>query len=222
MASVRFNSPMDPPSPHSCYRRVALNDRFGEMVTSLRVISFNCRGFKSSQDDINLLAVQADIMLLQEHWLYKEEFGLLGRAGEAKFAYTAVSPMDSYQYHCSGRPFGGSAVLWRKSLQKSVLVVSRGSDRLSAIALNQGSSRILIVSVYLPYYNGSADQACAFDEQLAALDVMVHDTSYSSVMIMGDFNADLRLGFQRRFGYRLKAFLDSNGLSVGITRCAGF
>ena len=63
-------------------------------------------------------------------------------------------------------------------------VVSTGSDRLSAIALNQGSSRILIVSVYLPSDNGSADQACAFDEQLAALNVMVHDTSYSSVMIM--------------------------------------
>ena len=61
-ASVRFNSPLDPPAPHSCYRRAALDDRFGVMVTSLRVFSFNCRGFKFSQDDINLLAVQADIV----------------------------------------------------------------------------------------------------------------------------------------------------------------
>ena len=59
-------------------------------------------------------------LLLPEHWLYKEEFGLLGRVGEAKFAYNAVSPMDSYQCYCNGRPFGGSAVLWRKSLQISV------------------------------------------------------------------------------------------------------
>ena len=159
--------------------------------------------------------MQADILLLQEHWLYKEEFGLFGRIGEGNFAYNAVSPMVSSQCHCHGRPYGGAAVLWQKSLQKLVSVVCKSSDRLSAIALNTESSRILIVSVYLPYDNGSVNQVHEFEEQLAALGtVLVQDPSYSAVAVMSDFNADLRVGFKRRFGQRFQAFLVSNDLSA--------
>ena len=179
------------------------------MTTSLHLVSFNCRGFKSSEDDINMLAMQADILLLQEHWLYKEEFCLLVRIGEGNFAYNAVSLMVSSQCHCYGRPYGGAAVLWRKSLQKSVSVVCTSSDRLSAIALNTESSRILIVSVYLRY-----DQVHEFEKQMAALGVPFQDPSYSAVVVIGDFNADLRVGFKRRFGQRFQDFLVSNDLSA--------
>ena len=47
-------------------------------VSTLNVISFNCRGFRSPEDHITVLAEQADILCLQKHWLLKEQFDLLG------------------------------------------------------------------------------------------------------------------------------------------------
>ena len=35
------------------------------MVSIINVLSFNCRGFKSSEDYIKMLAKQADILALQ-------------------------------------------------------------------------------------------------------------------------------------------------------------
>ena len=65
--SIRLDSSTKP----FCSWRVALITCDGVMGTSLHVVSFNCRGFKSSEDDINMLAMQADILLLQERWLHK-------------------------------------------------------------------------------------------------------------------------------------------------------
>ena len=64
------------------------------MEFTLSVVSINCRGFRSSEGHIRLLAEQADILCLQEHWLLKEQFDLFGSVKEGIF-FTAVSPTRS-------------------------------------------------------------------------------------------------------------------------------
>lgn len=73
------------------------------MTAQLNLVSFNCRGLLSSEDYIRLIAEQADILTIQEHWLVKEQFGVLRRVGD-EFNYTAISPMESSR-PIQGRPY---------------------------------------------------------------------------------------------------------------------
>eukprot|EP00118_Oscarella_pearsei_P023150 m.273260 g.273260 ORF g.273260 m.273260 type:complete len:967 (+) comp40573_c0_seq2:1097-3997(+) len=181
------------------------------MGTELKVVSFNCRGFQSSKDDIDRLARQADIFMLQEHWIRPEQFSVLNDVGDSKFAYTAVSPMEKGQC-VQGRPFGGVALLWRNTLQHAVTVLRTGSDRMCAIIVDAGAERLLCASVYLPYDSGSADALMEYEEQLGILESLCSSMSISGALVMGDFNADVR--FNRRFGLRFREFVHDNSLTV--------
>ena len=46
----------------------------------LTLCSFNCRGVKSSIDEVRQLCHTGDIIFLQEHWLLPEELTLLSDA----------------------------------------------------------------------------------------------------------------------------------------------
>ena len=118
------------------------------MASSLKVVNFNCRGIGSSEDHLKMLAKQADVIAIQEHWLRKEQFNVLNRLDE-DFYHVAVSPMRSCHIQ-RGRPFGGVALLWRKGLQKYVQVVETGSDNVCAISLQFESESVLLISVYMP------------------------------------------------------------------------
>ena len=83
-----------------------------------------------------MLAEQADILCLQEHWLLKEQFDLLGHVKMDMF-FTAVSPRRS-NLMGQGRPYGGAAIMWKKELQKNIQVQKTPSDRLSAISIDFG------------------------------------------------------------------------------------
>ena len=65
-----------------------------------------------------------DVILIQEHWLQTSQLHRLGTI-DTDFAYLAVSSMDSKLSAgiLQGRPFGGTGILWRKSLGSSVKLV---------------------------------------------------------------------------------------------------
>ena len=116
----------------SCYYRCAFAKRWYVVLIlnlAAKFVSFNCRGFQSSEDDVQLLAMQADVLMVQEHWLRPEQFPALGRIGDGEFVYTAVSTMKSGE-DCPGRPYGGVAMLWKRTLQRRVSVLRTGSDRI--------------------------------------------------------------------------------------------
>ena len=84
------------------------------MARQLKLASFNCKGFKSSEDSISCLFNDVDILAIQEHWLHSTEFVLLSSVGE-DVHYCSVSPMEMDQI-VPGRPYGGVALLWHSSM----------------------------------------------------------------------------------------------------------
>ena len=70
----------------------------------LKLGSFNCRGFKSSQDGVTELFNNLDILAVQEHWLYQSEFHLLSSVADDALL-CAVSPMEMDSI-VLGRPYG--------------------------------------------------------------------------------------------------------------------
>ena len=83
----------------------------------LKVVSYNCRGWKSGSNYVQSLLQSCDICLIQEHWLLRENFDSL--IISVDFLSVGVSGMDS-SILLSGRPFGGCGILYRKSLSPVV------------------------------------------------------------------------------------------------------
>lgn len=80
--------------------------------------------------------------MIQEHWLFNEQLHSLHINDE--FSSIAVSGTISTEF-IAGRPFGGCAILYRKSLSKSIKALKTGSTRFCAMSFTYSSMSILMI-----------------------------------------------------------------------------
>jgi len=83
----------------------------------VKTVSYNMHGFNSGLSLLHEMCKTYDIILIQEHWLQSSELEKLNMI-DCNFSSLAESAMDT---KCAngiihGRPFGGTGILWRKSL----------------------------------------------------------------------------------------------------------
>jgi exonuclease III len=88
---------------------------------NLRVCSFNCRSVKSSINEIQSLCDSNDIVCLQEHWLLPNELNVLSNI-HIEFLAAGTSAVDISKELSVGRPYGGSAILYRNTISKYITV----------------------------------------------------------------------------------------------------
>jgi hypothetical protein len=81
----------------------------------LRITSYNCRGLKTSINDVQDLCSVSDNVFLQETWLLPHEITMLSHL-HPDFDCNGSSAVTIDQGVIEGRPHGGLAVLWRKIL----------------------------------------------------------------------------------------------------------
>ena len=79
-------------------------------VDSLLLVSYNCCGWNTGLPAVLDLL---HICLIQEHWFFEEQLNLLNIHND--FLSIGVSGMESSNL-LHGRPFGGCAILYRRSL----------------------------------------------------------------------------------------------------------
>jgi exonuclease III len=152
-----------------------------------RIISFNCKSLKRSINGVKELCELADVIVLQELWLFEHDLPLLGSIHK-DFAYTGTSAMDSKAGLLTGRPYGGVAVLWRKSVFPDVSVIKCNSVRLAAIRINVPGSSVLVFSVYMPV--NVPENLPLFSEVMGEICAICEETTdIEAVYILGDFNA---------------------------------
>ena len=87
-----------------------------------KVISFNCKAIKRSIEGVRALCQLADVVALQETWLLPHDLPLLSTIDDG-FGSTGTSAVDTAAGLLSGRPYGGVALLWRKSVFEKVSVI---------------------------------------------------------------------------------------------------
>jgi len=116
----------------------------------LSICTFNCRSFKNSLPVIHDLCEHHDIVMLQEHWLLPNELGLLNNVHD-KFQSYGLSAVDVSIDILVGRPFGGTAILYRKSLVEQVTVVASDESRITSIQLDTNFGPLLLLNVYNAY-----------------------------------------------------------------------
>ena len=138
------------------------------MENVINIVSYNCRGFRSSSDYIKELLKQYDTLCLQEHWLPDLHLNDLNVSDD--FVIVVGSGMAPNQV-ISGRPYSGCAIYCCNQLSASFSPCPVASERFCSGELALADGRLLLlVCVYFPYDNGLADDIYKFGAVLSELE----------------------------------------------------
>ena len=124
--------------------------------SNLKVASFNCKCFYSSTVEILELCEDHDIVFLQETWLPPHRLNEISQISKDVHTFAISSLGDKEKIH-TGRPYGGTAILWKKSIDASRVV--NYDNSIIGIKVNLGESYLTLVNVYLPYSCSTNDDA---------------------------------------------------------------
>ena len=174
----------------------------------IRLVSYNTRGLRSLT--IPSLFDAYDIILLQETLLCKQDLGLLNTLSP-EFQGTGVAVTDISLGIHKGRPSGGCALLWRKTLASIIKEIDFDLDWLTAISINSPNHEILyIITVYLPYQSNNNEEE--FLSKLGILFSIMNDLESDNIMVLGDFNAHLGLNPSRFGNFLSESCIENNYL----------
>ena len=67
------------------------------------------------------------------------------------FYRNGISSMDTSVGIIHGRPYGGLAVLYRRSIASSCNFINYEDDRIQGMELLSNNGKLLILNVYFPY-----------------------------------------------------------------------
>jgi len=159
--------------------------------TSFNICSYNCEGLARTGDYINgvLTSTNCDMMCLQETWLLDHSLCKLGDVHE-DYLYSGNSGVDSSAEILRGRPYGGVAMLYGKSIAKYVKHVPIQHNRVTGNTLRVNSGMLLLViCVYLPCDNYSCTVVNAeYEHIINVIECTINSTICDAVIICGDFN----------------------------------
>ena len=172
---------------------------------SLQVVTWNCQGAKSNLFGINELLEGADVIFLQETWLEEwEGIILVDLATKNNFGIKFLSGMEPSREKNVGRPFGGLAIMWKKSKVDFVGKVNYGENRrIINLELGFNGQKFNWINVYAPSETKSSEDAFVIMEFWGQLSAEIKSCNNEFIIVGGDFNTD----YNRRGSY-LEIMLD--------------
>ena len=164
-------------------------------IMALKINSYNCTGLVSecNREYVRQLLInyEADFLLLQETWLSCETEFKIGNIHN-DYMYTAVSGMDTRDRVIMGRPYGGVAIMWKRSLSHCVKPIISSNKRISCVILEVENVKLIIICVYLPCENWSTTtEDREYLDCLDHINQLIEMYDVQAILIGGDFNTDL-------------------------------
>jgi len=157
---------------------------------NVTICTFNCRSVKSSIMEIKDLCAKSDFVSLQEHWLLPNEVSLLSRLC-TDFLAAGYSAVDIGNDILVGRPYGGTAIMYRKSLSEFVTIIDTCDPRVTALMLKSVLGPVLLVSVYMPTDYGDSECIENYIATCAYITALFQDSDAVYLVVAGDFNCQL-------------------------------
>ena len=105
------------------------------------------------------------------------------------FYAKGISSIDSSAGLIRGRPFGGVAILWQKSIANVCSVIEYDDTCLLGIKLEGDNFDIQVLNVYLPYSDELNIDEYRF--YLSKIKSIANEFSSPYIYIVGDFNANI-------------------------------
>ncbi len=176
----------------------------------LYVSTFNCKHLKTSVDEIRELCSSSDVVLLQETWLLESDLHLLNMISPDHYA-KGISSVNCEEEILIGRPYGGLAVLWRKSLgMKCIPIVIPDEPRIMGLEIQTDTQALIFINVYLPY--NSRENLPEFEDYLCKLSGIIQAADTPFIYCVGDFNADCSR--DHLFGRKLSSYCQEESLHI--------
>jgi len=161
------------------------------MARFIRSSSYNLRGFHQGQHQLLELCNNHDIIAVQEHWLADSDLDKITNLHD-DFSVIARSAMTDklQQGFLRGRPFGGLALMFRKSLCADIKYIGVDSNcrGLAAIITLCNNVKLLIINEYLPCYATGLEYESAILDSVAFIENCMLNYEYHSLILLGDFN----------------------------------
>ena len=181
----------------------------------LSICSYNCKNVRTSHVEIVDLCSIYDVILLQESWLLDFELPLLNNV-HPDFSARGISSVNSTDGLLVGRPHGGLAILWRKSIGSDCTIIDYCDERLMGLEISSHTSKVLIVNVYMP--NCCNNNIEDFMFYLCKLDSTIKSADTSYVFVVSDFNSKVRLNaddvLSHKFGKMLTDYTSEHELRI--------
>jgi exonuclease III len=180
----------------------------------LKICTFNCRSLKNCLPAVYELCNKYDIVLLQEHWLMPNELHVLNSI-HSEFQSCGLSAIDISSDILVGRPFGGTGILYRKSLANTVTLVDSDESRITGIQLHTSVGPLLLLNVYMPTNYNDEESSVAYSECLGKLNALMLDAEAIHTVIAGDFNCSPG----SRFFTKYADFASDNSMIMSDLNC---
>ena len=158
-------------------------------VQTMIITTYNCCGFNSIKASyIKHLLQDSDVIFLQEIWLIDQHrFRLNDAFPDCNvFSRSGVENLSIAQ----GRPYGGCAIVLKKSLTCKLTPIETISNRIVCVLMELSDVSILLISIYMPCDSNHLIDV-EYDEILCEIQALHIKHTCTYVMFGGDLNTDL-------------------------------
>ena len=123
------------------------------------------------------------------------------------FVAVGHSAVDTSSAILVGRPYGGTAIMYRKILSSFITPVETFDARISAVAICSDIGPVLLCCVYMPTDYGNYDSYESYMSTCAKLSALYKECDAVHLIVMGDFNCH---AYSRFFSLLADFALDNN------------
>jgi len=170
-------------------------------LSSLNVLSYNCRGFNEFKIPyIQSLMCRSDVLFIQEHWLSDGQLPILNNLSTSHCSFSVCGfnsdeVLQGRPYGggfnsdevLQGRPYGGCAILWRQGFCHDIVFLDSGSRRVCAIRCSFDFGNVVFINCYMPYESNDLSRA-EFSNHLEVIKCILEVNFGCHVIIGRDFN----------------------------------
>ena len=132
------------------------------------------------------------------------------------FLSSATSAVAVDNAVLTGRPYGGTANLFKQCLANIVSIVDTNEPRMTAILIRTGHGPVLLVNVYMPTDYGTCDCVEEHLDVCTKINVLFSESEAAFLIVIGDFNC--KYGVSSRFHDNFKQLMCDNHLVCSDVR----
>ncbi len=133
----------------------------------------------------------ADIINLQEHWLFEFEKDLIDNFSPGYRNNTrSVDGTNNISALAKPRGYGGVSTLWKNRLDHHVHKLPDGNERIVCTAFDVEGNKICILNCYLESAR-TANAMTKYKDDIGAINELLNKYEECTTFLVGDLNADI-------------------------------
>jgi exonuclease III len=184
----------------------------------LSICTYNMHGFQQGEHFLKKNINAYDVWCVQEHWLYPGNTDELNNVSD-DYECIVVCDVANDDIVGPGRPKGGLAIMWKKSLMLAVTVIGNSlNNRIMTAIIECAQFSLCLCNVYLPCFEQSIDYNIELLECMSYIEHVFEqlsdDYGNMEVCIIGDFNINIQKIYNNCYVNCFKDFIRDNKLII--------